>query len=137
MVMFITEHTDCNNAHAAAIAVLQQRTDITNITDIIDSLVALYRELYAADAYEINCGSCYDFACDLIDIYGSGDALWHDDMLDCTEQEAAYWSHCFTRINNKYYDSECPEGVDNWRELPCFRREAALVTRIDTFSNKT
>ncbi|HVI40631.1 MAG TPA: hypothetical protein VM577_08225 [Anaerovoracaceae bacterium] len=33
-------------------------------------------------------------------------------------------SHAFIKKNGKYYDSESPEGIDNWEGLGYFKREA-------------
>lgn len=102
----------------------------TDIADIINGLVQIYAAAYGMSAYAINGGDCANFADELIDLYGSGEVLWHDDMDDCTQYEADYWSHCFVRIGNKYYDSECPEGVIHWKNLPCFVR-SLLFQHID------
>ncbi len=96
------------------------------ISDTIEAVAEVYETLYNQDPYEINCGNCEEFAADVIDALGmvEGDtitALWHDEMPDCTAQENVWWSHKFIRFQGRYYDSECPEGVDEWRELPCFQ----------------
>jgi len=48
-------------------------------------------------------------------------ACWHDEQPDCNEDEAFDWSHKFICYKGRYYDSQSPEGVDNWRELSCFQ----------------
>jgi len=29
-------------------------------------------------------------------------------------------SHCFIEYNGKFYDAACPNGVNDWRDLPFF-----------------
>lgn len=99
------------------------------ITDAVTSLVVVYAGLYKTDAYHINCGLCEDFAIDLIvvmggDPYRGSDDIWmawHDEMPDCTEDEATWHAHCFVVYQGRYYDSEAPEGVNHWRDLPCIK----------------
>lgn len=96
------------------------------ITDAIHAITRYYQTEYDLTPYDTNCGSCEEFAQDVIEHLGleEGDeiaACWHDEMPDCTAEEAWYWSHKFILYQGKYYDSECPEGVTEWRELPCFR----------------
>jgi hypothetical protein len=101
------------------------------ITETIRKLLAVYADNYGLDAWHINCGECKEFALDVVEALG-GDtdqlgAYWHDDMPDCTEVEAYTFAHCFIRYAGRFYDSECPEGVDSWRELPYFIAAAPAI----------
>ena len=91
-----------------------------DIATIIRTVVDEYFAKDGCTPYYINCGRCDYFAADIIRRLGAGEALYHDDMLDCTENEAMHWSHCFIAYEGRFYDSECPEGVDKWRDLPVF-----------------
>ena len=33
-------------------------------------------------------------------------------------------NHCFVEYQGRFYDSEAPEGVDDYRDLPFFKRVA-------------
>lgn len=115
------------DSHDAALAALRGKG--LPIGDIVNHLVNLYEEAYGTGAYQINCGLCEDFAHDLVWALGEDpyshscpiEIRWHDEMEDCTEGEADFWSHCFVQYQGRYYDSQAPEGVAAWRDLPCFR----------------
>ena len=100
----------------------------TTIETIIDAVCDRYFRLYSQTAQEINCGNCESFAHDVVGILGSGEVFWHEELLDCSKREAAYWSHCFILYNGKAYDSETPKGVNRWRDLPCFRNNPLADT---------
>jgi hypothetical protein len=40
------------------------------------------------------------------------------------------WAHCFVHRNGKFYDAECPEGVDNWLDLPFFKRNTPDCNKL-------
>lgn len=72
-------------------------------------------------AYEINNGDCHRWSVLANKLYGGNLVTvdvyisWDEDMSftrDC--------SHSFLKLNNKYYDSESPDGVDNWKNLRFF-----------------
>jgi len=92
----------------------------TDLPAIIVAVAELYQDLYDQSPYYINCGNCEEFAHDVQDVFGRGEPFWQDEMSDCTELEAVYWSHKFLQVDGRFYDSQSPEGVDNWRELPLF-----------------
>jgi hypothetical protein len=97
-----------------------------NIEQAIRELVKLYHSLYEVDAYNINCGMCEDFSADVIAILADGKeseelcAVWHDNMTDCTQAEENHWAHNFVIYEGRFYDSQSPEGVDDWRNIPAF-----------------
>ena len=112
----------CKETHDEAIEAVRQR-GLTEIEDLIDATVCIYERLYGQEAYDINCGNCENFAHDVIRLLGGWTddlkAVWQDDMKDCTSREVDE-SHCFIMFNGRFYDSQCSEGVDQWRELPVF-----------------
>lgn len=137
------------------------------IEGIVSGLVAGYiASGKAKDAYEINCGSCQDFAAELVvalDRSGLGlraYEIWVDDMLEgeplddergafdrarmlrdhpatvppddlswdemdvvATDYGFAGGSHVWVVIEDRHYDAETPDGVDNAFELPFFKRK--------------
>lgn len=38
--------------------------------------------------------------------------------------------HSFVRIDNKYYDSETPEGISNWKQLPIYYENKKFISKI-------
>lgn len=69
-----------------------------------------------ADAYEsaeaINEGGCFEWATEVLS------------MVDCKIVARTYGGgyHCFVEHRKRYYDSETPQGVKDWRCLPYFKR---------------
>jgi hypothetical protein len=61
-----------------------------------------FPDVYAPD---INCGDCWMWAYYAWSIYKDVE-LWD---IDC---------HAFIKYNGKFYDSERPRGVKDWRKLP-------------------
>jgi hypothetical protein len=106
----------------------------------------------SASLYDINNGNCEMFAQDVCDALGGENSLlsveWADsysvdgdgDEWDvaliqktwpkCQPTHGLTWndvrlsvpSHAWIVFQNRHYDAECPEGVDNFFELPLFRR---------------
>ncbi len=68
------------------------------------------------DIAQINDGSCWDFADDLLHLFPEG-VILHNQQFEDSD-----WDHCFFKLGDLYYDSEAPEGVADWRDLPCCRR---------------
>ncbi len=70
--------------------------------------------------WDINCGWCDEFADRVAMLMDGAESLW-DDAL-CTDEEVAeYGIHAFVRYEGRYYDSECLDGVDDFRKLPIYR----------------
>ena len=102
----------------------------TNVAKLVDQLVETYLnhgfpKRFFRDASHINSGSCQDFAEELCDIInaqadlkteGYATAVWDSDMCDMDGL------HCFVSFNDKFYDSECPNGVDHPADLPIYSR---------------
>lgn len=72
--------------------------------------------------YEINNGYCYEWAEGILE------------RLRATEHQVELWevlfgfgdtTHAFLRINGKFYDAECHEGVEDHMDLPIFKKLAA------------
>jgi len=81
----------------------------------------------------INKGNCDSFAHDICMRFEDGEIYWGDEIPNF-EWEDYYdpSGHCFfyfeTEMGNGdtglYYDSECPDGVKDPRQLPFFKRQA-------------
>ena len=65
---------------------------------------------------DINNGFCADFAQLIWEKFPSVHILSDDDMT------GGEYSHTFFEFEDKYYDAECIEGIDDWTQLPTFLR---------------
>lgn len=102
------------------------------ITQTILRLRCFYAKRLNITPQLINNGRCEDFAGD-IEKAGFGYAIWGGDVPIELWSELVYgikdWfsdfadSHCFTMFNNKFYDSECPQGCNYPDDLPFFQRQ--------------
>jgi len=105
---------------------LDECEEISELELTIGEQVELVTEKYGDSAMEINSGNCELFAIGVIEAFGGyrlgAWECWADAMTDCSTQEGHTWSHCFIIFQGRYYDSECPEGVNAWRDLPFFVR---------------
>lgn len=81
-----------------------------------------YVDLYGLDVIggipAINRGMCEAFAKDIVSIIPDARAVWDDDL----DTMIAYGSHCVIVYGGRYYDAECPEGSDDFRDLPYYQR---------------
>ena len=73
-------------------------------------------------AWDINCGFCENWAVLAADKFG-GHIEWHTIPDEDAYLEGLFFdiSHCVLVLNNKYYDSQSYDGVDNVSELDIFR----------------
>lgn len=59
----------------------------------------------------INCGDCYNWAYIAYISYNRVKLFTIDE----------YGGHAFIKINNKYFDSESPQGIIDWTQLKILR----------------
>ena len=116
----VVAKAEIEESHDDALDAVRQR-GLKEIDQIIRAVVEVYKRLYNQDTYNINCGSCEMFAEDVIYVI-TGDT-------EETEELYAVWrkrryparsSHCFIVFRSRFYDSQCPKGVDHWKKLPAF-----------------
>lgn len=94
------------------------RTDISNvIRELIPDFT--YDTPDDQTAYWINCGMCGDFADAVCDRVLGAEPIWDDQLA-----EDGFGGHCVIEYCGRYYDSECPDGVDDWLAIPYFVRYA-------------
>jgi len=76
------------------------------------------------DPYLINSGNCDSFAQDVCDKVNDAEMIWSDihARLIPSKIENDVGSHCFIRYHRKYYDAECPQGVNHPLQLPFYNR---------------
>jgi hypothetical protein len=69
--------------------------------------------------WDINNGLCEEFATIIWERFDrcSIEILSNEDL---SEEE---YTHTFMKHGNLFFDAEAPNGVDDWRNLPFFKRE--------------
>lgn len=95
------------------------------ITNLILDLRKAYCRAYSfKDPAEINTGWCEHFALLVAYLIGDEAQVWWDTELDKEFSYDDFWGggghHAFVYYRGRYYDSECPEGIDDWRNLPIY-----------------
>jgi len=111
-----------------------------NVTKVIRNL--LKRECPVSDTplcgdrwvknccpYVINNGCCEYFAIAILNIINNGqetDDIYIDatpaDVEDCIDKYENWPIHYWFVCNGLCYDSECPEGVADWKDLPIYKK---------------
>ncbi len=110
-----SKHTGCIEAI--------RRRGLTNISDVITAVVGVYLDLYALkEPCEINHGMCEDFAEDVCSLIPGAEAHWDDEL------GSDQGSHKIIVYQGRYYDSQCPEGTDDWRSLVRLTPTVASMT---------
>lgn len=71
------------------------------------------------DAYSVNSGMCEEFAQHFMHQIPGGEMYGAEDFEGI---DTKYPGHLWIFDGNKHYDSECPEGVFEWRDLPIYKR---------------
>lgn len=72
---------------------------------------------YDATAWDINNGLCEYFAYAVCDEVPGAEMFWLEE-LDSQYEDA---HHCVIRYEGRFYDAECPQGVDRLEDLPYLR----------------
>ena len=88
---------------------------------------------YKKTPCDINAGLCEDFAWSLakkIPNARVSESNW--DVIFVNKKGKKEWipTHFWITLNNRHYDAECPEGVDDYHDLPIFVR-AGIQKDID------
>ncbi len=86
--------------------------EAVDVTAIISDLLSNSE----CSATEINSGQCEEFMMDLIQ-------RLPDDAIERTVPFDSHWpGHYWVEYQGRHYDTEAPEGVKDWKDLPIFRR---------------
>jgi hypothetical protein len=67
----------------------------------------------------INCGECYSWAYIAYKIF-------YEVSIELWSTDSEY--HAFIKIHDKFYDSQRPNGIIDWRQLPCIREGVGSYT---------
>lgn len=65
---------------------------------------------YDPTVWDINDGHCYSWANRAAELIPGSFAQWIDPQ------------HCVLVYEGRFYDADCPQGVNRWRKLPMFAR---------------
>lgn len=98
------------------------RAAAVDVETAILGLRPLYLQ-FLEEVEDINAGHCGVFGKDLCSILPGATRHWNYELDQC----APGGDHCFVRWQNRWYDAEAPEGVDDWRDLPFFQRGRASL----------
>jgi hypothetical protein len=92
------------------------------IADAIAAINELFHRHYGMDAYRINCGDCEWYA-DLLSqlMGGTCESFWGDELTVEGDDHERYGYHHITRYRGRYYDSQHPDGVDDFRLMSAFQ----------------
>lgn len=116
MILEEAGYSQCD--HDAMVGRVRERKNQT-FSDAVERLADGYVGLYDLNGdWEINAGMCEDFASDVVGIFPEAKAIWDDELPG----GPCNGGHCVVCYRGEYYDAECPEGVENWNELPIYRR---------------
>lgn len=105
------------------------------IKDVSKAINTVLRS-WGEDPQKINCGNCCEFAnavCCKMGWDKRVNAYWGDELPHLFTDKHEPDAHCFITFNGKYYDSECPEGVETPALLPFYQRQ---LNRLDLPINK-
>lgn len=99
-----------------------EKRNYKTISSAIKAVTKLYlKHFNFKHPREINEGFCEDFANDVAYVFGEEiKCIWGDEIKKI--QLTLRNSHCLIEYKNRYYDAECPEGVDDFLKLPLYRR---------------
>jgi hypothetical protein len=116
-----------------------RRRRFASLPRVIRLVRDAYVEHLGCDAKTINQGWCEDFAVEVIYCLRRSVPVtraWDDELTGWYEEELTGWheedlcgSHCFLCYKGRFYDSEAPDGVEDWRELPHFIRQQAACSQ--------
>jgi hypothetical protein len=88
--------------------------------DIVQVIRGIIRE-FGLPATEINAGFCEEFADRVAEKLPGAVVVWDWEADEAEGMNRGWaWAHCFVRYEGKFYDAECPHGVEHWLNLPFF-----------------
>lgn len=117
---------------AEAVRDLAERAMSEPVCEQLPDVIRGVVNRWGRDPCDINMGECAIFA----------DAV-RDQVPDVTVVDNVEWvaqgafdvkaEHAFLECGGRFYDSETPDGVDDWRDLPFFQRNFTVADVSDAF----
>ena len=100
-----------------------------NITEAINHLLANHEFFSELHPSVINNGNCDEFAWEVEKLVDEAEAVWTEMWIECIPPDCSEifkglsLAHCFVEHGGKYYDAECPNGVNHPIQLPFFEQQ--------------
>lgn len=91
------------------------------VDEMAEVIIRTVKE-FGEHPFIINCGLCYDFA-EAIEKQVNHVTIWE------IPYSCEWPCHAIIEFQGRFYDAEEPFGVDNWWQLPIFRRCSFLGRR--------
>lgn len=91
-----------------------------DVTNIIKGVLSEHPFVHMRPE-KINSGYCEEFANRVAEVMGYQDNVW-DIVRETDWLETDDPAHMFIEWDAKFYDAECPEGVESYRQLPIMLR---------------
>lgn len=91
-------------------------------TQAVRKVMAQWIEEDHITPQDVNGGMCYEFAQAVAEIV-PGAEIVNGEMVFMGDPSADDGVHHFVHHQGKFYDSECPNGVEDYAYLPCIARE--------------
>lgn len=85
----------------------------------LSSAIRKYVKAWEMSPEQINNGNCGFFAAMVIESLG-GET---DDLFESFNAEMFLQAHVWITFQDRHYDAECPDGVDEPSKLPFFLRQ--------------
>jgi len=104
--------------------------EANEVNDVIVALITKDEFFSSMSPKLINNGACEDFAMALKERFPDGETMWGDEMPLVFGPFHEPDAHCFFSYGGKFYDSECPTGVDTPANLPFYRRQKAWIKAL-------
>jgi len=109
----------------------------SDVERIIRRLIRKWDREFHLTPFKINCGNCETFAQEIADEVNrlgknEGGGIWGEDNPELFQDGVDPDGHCFYMfsmpfLRNRYFDSECPKGVENPSFLPFYRRQRKIA----------
>ena len=111
------------------------------IPSLVRTTIKTWHSRDGLKAAEINGGFCEDFAEEVVRLLveqGELRALViHDGWFTQEGQDEEFWRHAWVYLDGFHYDSESPQGVEDWIQLKFFRRcEKAEPGKIERLQSR-
>lgn len=79
-----------------------------------------YRAGRIEHPYDINCGFCEEWADSVVQQVPEAEVVGVANLTGNPDDDLEY-PHVFVLYRGRFYDAECPGGVDDWKQLPAFQ----------------
>lgn len=121
----LKQEQDEQERYKAGVEAIRDRN--LSISEAIIALANLYKNLFGKTPYQINCGDCEDFGEEIFNLFPDAVADWGDGFCNGSDDSDKYAYHYIIEYKGKYYDSEHPNGVEDFRTMSAFRSKKKIL----------